>query len=122
MREPEIDMKRTAITVAFILAGVAALVLKSRYHGPAEEFFHSYGGNFVVSFAVYFLATLPPPALKLGKIAPALAALLATEFFELTDGFGFMSNTYDPYDLLANPAGILLALAVSSLVWREKKK
>ncbi|HQO20065.1 MAG TPA: hypothetical protein PK747_08440 [Acidobacteriota bacterium] len=122
MREPKIDPKRTAGAVALILTGVAALVMKSRYHGPAEEFVHSYGGNFCASFAVYFLATITSSTYGLGRIAPAVAALLVTELFELTDGFGFMSNTYDPYDLLANPAGILAALAVSYLVWPEKKK
>ena len=121
MQEPKIDPKRIPVAVALILTGVAALVMKSHYHGPLKEFVHSYAGNFVVSFAVYFIATITTSTYGLGRIAPALAALLVTELFELTDGFWVMSNTFDPYDLLANPAGILVALAVSYMVWPEKK-
>lgn len=39
-------------------------------------------------------------------------ALLATELFEATDGFGVMSNAYDPADYIANAAGVALAAVV----------
>jgi hypothetical protein len=41
--------------------------------------------------------------------------LLAVTAFELADGFGLMSNVYDPIDLAANAAGVALAWAVDSL-------
>lgn len=43
-------------------------------------------------------------------MAVALSALLVVEAFELSDGFVVMSNVVDPLDLLANAAGIGLAL------------
>lgn len=39
--------------------------------------------------------------------------MLATACFEATDGFGFMSNTYDPTDYIANALGVALAVIVS---------
>jgi|GEM_PF-6953722 len=47
--------------VLFVLAGVAVLVLKPHYHGPLARVFHDYGGNFAVSFAVYFIASIAAP-------------------------------------------------------------
>jgi hypothetical protein len=42
----------------------------------------------------------------------ATSALLIVEGFELTNGFGVMSNVYDPVDLLANAVGVGVALAI----------
>ena len=41
-------------------------------------------------------------------------ALLIVELFELTDGFGIMTNVYDPLDYLANALGIGLAYGVEA--------
>jgi hypothetical protein len=101
--------------VLFVLAGVAVLVLKPHYHGPLARIFYDYGGNFAVSFAVYFIASISLRRLGAGRLIIALSALLVVELFEITDGFGVMSNVYDPLDLLANAAGIALALAVDRL-------
>jgi hypothetical protein len=51
---------------------------------------------------------------RLGAAGTALAALLAVEAFEITDGFGVMSNTYDPLDLLANALGVAAAWGLDS--------
>ncbi|MFA4975028.1 MAG: hypothetical protein WC683_20680 [bacterium] len=114
-----ITPREKAQCILFVLLGVGALVLKPAYHGPLEEPVYSYGGNVVVSFAVYFLAVFGSSDLGWGRLAAAGAALAAVEVFEITDGFfGVMSNTFDPYDLLANAAGIGVALAVDLLVRR----
>jgi len=42
----------------------------------------------------------------------ASLTLLAVELFEATDGFGVMANTDDPIDLVANAAGVGLAVIV----------
>lgn len=101
--------------VLFVLAGVAVLVLKSHYHGPLARIFHDYGGNFAVSFAVYFLAALETSRRGWGRWVAVASALMAVEVFEIADGFGIMANVYDPVDLLANAAGIALAFVVDSL-------
>jgi hypothetical protein len=98
--------------VGFILAGVALLVLKQLYHGPLAEPVHFYAGNLGVSFAVYFLVAVGGSRVPLPRWAIALIALLAVETFELTNGFGIMSNVYDPLDLVANALGIGVALLV----------
>ena len=101
--------------VLFVLAAMVVFLLKQHYHGPLSGIFHDYGGNFVVSFAVYFIASLAAFRHGWGRWVIVAAALLAVDGFEITDGFGVMSNVYDPLDLLANAAGIGLALAVDRL-------
>ena len=36
------------------------------------------------------------------------------ELFEAFDGFGVMTNTYDPFDFVANALGVGLALVVDT--------
>jgi hypothetical protein len=102
--------------------GVAALVLKSHYSGPFVDIVHSYGGNASASFAVYFVIRIVTSGWRYGKLLGASAALLIVGLFEATDGFGVMTNVYDPADHVANALGVGLALAVdtfaSSTGWR----
>ncbi|MCU0236974.1 MAG: hypothetical protein MUC72_07810 [Acidobacteria bacterium] len=46
---------RTKRYMMFVLSGVAVLLMKPHYHGPLAQVLHDYGGNFAVSFAVYFI-------------------------------------------------------------------
>jgi hypothetical protein len=101
--------------VLFVLAAMAFFLMKPYYHGPLSDIFHDYGGNFTASFAVYFIVAIGLRGRVSWKPAAALSALLVVEAFEITDGFGIMSNVFDPLDLLANAAGIGLALAVDRL-------
>lgn len=101
--------------VAFVLLGVAALVLKPHYAG-SSGLVHAYAGNVSVSFAVYFVLRAAADKLKLGRLATAGIALLAVELFEATDGFGVMSNTFDPFDFVANALGVGIALAIDRVV------
>ena len=98
--------------VVFALLGGMGLVFKQAYQGPLAELVHSYGGNFVVSFALYFAAVSATNRLGLGRPAAVAATLLAVEVFEVTDGFGVMSNVYDTVDLAANAAGVAVAVAL----------
>lgn len=106
-------MARNWITrnLILVLIGVAGLLLKP-HRGPWQELVSSQGGNFAVSFALYFILLTAASRHGFGRHAAAVAALLAVEVFEVTDGFGVMSNTYDPLDLLANAAGVCTAFAV----------
>lgn len=92
-----------------VALGVAGLVLKPWYRGPGADAVHSWLGNVSASFAVYFVATIAGRRLGRGRVFAAAAALATVEAFEVFDGFGFMSNTYDPWDLAANAVGIALA-------------
>lgn len=103
---------RTARNVAFVLLGVAVLVLKPGYHGPLAQAVNNWGGNFSISFAVYFLAAIGVSRYGAGRVAASALALLIVEGFELTNGFGVMSNVYDPVDLVANAVGVGIALAL----------
>ena len=60
-------------------------------------------------------------AIGRGSRAAAVFALLAAELFEATDGFGVMSNVYDPGDYVANAAGVLVAVAVDVAVRRARR-
>jgi hypothetical protein len=98
--------------VFFAVLGAVVLVLKPAYHGPLEGVVYSYAGNFSVSFALYFAALNATERHRFPRRTAALMTLLAVEAFELTDGFGLMANVFDPGDLLANAAGIVVALLV----------
>jgi hypothetical protein len=107
---------RPALRITLVLLGVAGLLTKRHYTGPFQDLVFSYGGNVSVSFAVYFLLSASSLGARLGPAWAAGAALLAVEAFELTDGFGVMSNTYDPLDLVANAAGVAAAWALDRLI------
>ena len=109
----------TVRRVGFVLVGVAVLLAKRSYHGPFDETVGSYGGNFAVSFAVYFITATGASRHGLGRIAAAAVALLAVESFEVTNGFGVMANVFDPLDLFANAVGIAVAFAVDAAVTRR---
>ena len=106
----------------FILLGVLVLLFKRSYTGPYAELIYRYGSNFSVSFAIYFIAQLGFNSPPYPRLLSAVGALLAGELFELTNGFGIMSNVYDPWDYLANALGIGLALGIDLLVTRSLKK
>jgi hypothetical protein len=51
-----------------------------------------------------------------GRLITAAVVLACVESFEVFDGFGFMANTYDPIDLLANAVGAGSALGIDILL------
>ncbi len=112
-----------ARNVFFVLLGVAALVLKRHYFGPFVEIIHGYGGNVSASFAVYFVVRILTSGWRYGMLVTVGIALLVVELFEATNGFGVMTNVYDPVDFVANAVGVGLALGLDVLVlsrWRNE--
>lgn len=104
------DRKRVVFPVAMVLLGCAGLILKPRFAGPVGNVVWSYWSNVTVSFAVFFIAGLAAPIRRHGRLAIAAVALLVVGLFEVTDGFAVMSNVYDPGDLIADAAGVGLAM------------
>jgi hypothetical protein len=102
---------RTRNTVLAVI-GAGALVLKDSYVGPFSQTVHACAGNVAVSFALYFAALSAAQRFRHPRLGAALVVLLAVTAFEISDGFGFMANVYDPVDLLANAAGVGFAVAV----------
>jgi hypothetical protein len=102
----------TIRNVVMALLGAMVLVLLRGYDGPFEVMLGSYGGNVAVSFALYFAALNATARYQRPRFLAASATLLAVELFEVTDGFGIMANTFDPIDLVANAAGVGLAVIV----------
>ena len=87
------------------------------------EVIHSYSGNVSASFAVYFVVRILTSGWKYGRLVTAGIALLVVELFEATNGFGVMTNVYDPVDFVANVVGVGLALVLDALVlsrWRNE--
>lgn len=105
-------MTQRARRIALALAGVAVFLARSAYEGPLAEAVGSWGGNVAVSFAFYFIAAIAATRHGFSRLTAAAAALLAVEAFEVTSGYGVMANVFDPIDLLANAAGIAVALAI----------
>ena len=97
--------------VVMVLVGVAALLIKGWLSDSTGSLARDYLGNVAASFAVYFLIAIAA-APRLQRIWVAAIALAIVEAFELTDGFGMMMNTYDPFDYLANALGVALACGV----------
>ena len=106
------SLSHRARNVVFILLGVAGLVLKKQYSGPVSDVVLSHGGNLAASFAVYFIVDLAVTPFGLTRVASATVALLVVELFEATNGFGVMTNTFDPFDYLANALAVGLAVVV----------
>ena len=104
-------MRAKTRNVFFALLGVAVLVVEGRYSGPYQQAVHSYGGNIAASFAVYYVVALLPLPPRFEKLLTAGLALAVVELFEALNGFGVMTNVYDPVDFAANAVGIALALA-----------
>ena len=104
--------------VLMVLAGVTALLIKSWFSDSIGDIVHDYLGNVAASFAVFFLIAIAA-ASGLHRIWVAVIALAIVEAFELTDGFGVMTNVYDPFDYLANALGVILAYFVDSTFLRK---
>lgn len=107
--------------VGFVLVGVAAMLLKARYSAQLPEPIRNGGGNAAGSFAVYFVIGSSVLGRRIGRLGTVLVALLAVQSFEATDGFGVMTNTYDPMDYVANFVGIAAAVAADLATggWRK---
>lgn len=102
--------------VLLVLLGAAGLILKGRYAGPFQELVRGYGGNVAASFAVYFIVLNLPFPPRYARLGAAGLAVAVVELFEATNGFGIMSNTYDPFDFAANAVGIVLAVALDAAI------
>ena len=107
---------------AFALLGAAGLVLKRHLSDRLPDVVLSHGGNVTASFSVYFISRLLDTPVRLSRPASAALALLVVELFEATNGFGFMENTYDPLDFVANAVAIALALAVDVVASRLARR
>ena len=94
-----------------VLVGVTALLIKSWFRDSIGSLAHAYLGNMAASFAVFSTVAIAA-APKLHRIWVAAVALAIVEAFELTDGFGVMTNVYDPFDYLANALSVALACCV----------
>jgi hypothetical protein len=99
-----------------VLVGVAALLAKPLYRGPLGRLVWNYLGNVSASFSTFLIVSLATWNLPRPRLVAALAALAAVQSFELLDGFGIMTNTYDPWDLVANALGVGLAWVLASLL------
>lgn len=108
--------KEKVRNVLFVLLGVLVLLLKQSYNGPSQEIVKSYSGNVSVSFAIYFLICFNSNYWKKNKFISAIISLIIVELFEITNGFGIMTNVFDTIDLFANLVGIILALVVDQLL------
>lgn len=115
--EPELKLKLRMRDILMILAGVAGLLLKRWLSFTVSDFVYSYVGNVTISYAVFFLTNIAAEN-RLNRFKIVLISLAVVEIFELTNGFGFMTNVYDPFDYLANALGISLAFIVDMISTR----
>jgi len=104
--------------LAIILFSCLVLFLKQYYSGPFKGLIQAYGSNILVSFAIYFLALVWLETLPQTRLLSGIGSLLIVELFELLNGIGPTSNTFDPMDFIANALGITLALVVDLLLDR----
>ncbi len=111
------EFRSVARNLLFVALAVVLFLMKRQYAGPFQELIHSYAGNVTVSFALYFaflrLCMMSP---RFGRFIAAALVLACVESFELFDGFGFMTNSYDSFDLLANAIGVGFALGLDTML------
>lgn len=105
-----------ARNVVIVLLAIGIFMLKREYAGPYEELVQSYGGNFFVSFALYFVFINAPRRLKSKRLFMSLLVLAIVELFEAFNGFGITMNVYDPFDFIANAVGVGCALALDTIL------
>ena len=111
-QKPDLKTTRLRIrNVAMVLLGAALLLMKSWFRDSIGSLAFSYLGNISASFAVFFMVAIAL-APRLHRLWIAALALVIVEAFELTDGFGVMTNVYDSFDYLANALGVALAYSV----------
>jgi hypothetical protein len=103
--------------VFLVILGVSGLLIKHWLSESLNEMVYSYLGNLSVSFAIYFLAKIPFQK-KFNRIVYITIALLVVESFELLNGYGIMTNVFDPNDLIANAIGVALAVVVDIVLDR----
>lgn len=107
--------------IIFVLLGVVALVLKRHYACLYGDVVYCYGGNVSASFAVYFMVRISTLGWRYGRLVTTSIVLLVVELFEVTNGFGVMTNVYDPADFVANALGVGLALLLDTLLGSMQK-
>jgi glycopeptide antibiotics resistance protein len=118
-----LEFRSVARNLLFVAVAIILFLMKRQYAGPFQELVQSYAGNVTVSFALYFVflrmcMMLP----RFGRLIAAALVLVCVESFELLDGFGFMSNTYDSFDLLANAIGVGFALSLDVMMSRNRSQ
>jgi len=119
-----IDFGALIRNLFFVFLGISLFLFRKHYSGPLEDLVHSYAGNFFVSFALYFVFINPlvQVQFKAKRVIAALLTLAVVESFEAFNGFGFMANTYDPVDFIANAAGVGFALGLDTILSRKSSK
>lgn len=93
-------------------------VFSSFYHGPGQEFVHSYLHDFTLPFSMYFAYNLILK--RLNGAEKALFLFGGCSAFEIAQRFGLYHGTYDPKDFLAYAAGAGLAYALENYLLRGK--
>jgi hypothetical protein len=118
-----LEFRAVARNLLFVAVAIIFFLMKREYAGPFQELVQSYAGNVTVSFALYFvflrMCMMVP---RFGRLIAATLVLVCVESFELLDGFGFMSNTYDAFDLLANAIGVGLALSLDARLSKNRSQ
>ena len=116
-----IDISTLIRNLVFVFIGGVLFLLRRHYSGPLEDIIHSYSGNFFVSFALYFVFINPlvQVQLRAKRVLAALLTLAVVESFEAFNGFGFMANTYDPVDFIANALGVGFAFGLDAMLSRK---
>lgn len=104
--------------VVLVLLGVGGLLLKHQFNSALGPLGQAHLGNVTASFAVFFIlaASAPPTRPRAATAVIAAVALAVVQAFELTNGFGIMTNVYDPADLVANTIGVALAVGVDWII------
>lgn len=106
--------------VSFTILAVVLFIMRRSYSGPLEDLVHAYAGNVLVSFALYFVFVNPPIQLRGKRVLAAVLVLVIVESFEAFNGFGFMANTYDSGDFIANAVGVGFALGLDTILSRQR--
>ncbi len=101
------------ILIQIIIALVHIFRLGQIFNGQYYNFYYSYFSDLILPFGWYFLLSINDariPVLRKWYVKAGIIFLLAT-FAEICQLFGFyvLGVTFDPIDILAYGAGVLIA-------------
>ena len=104
------------VLIQIIIGLIHAFRLGQIFNGQAYNLYYGYFSDIVIPFGLYFLLSLNDtaiPALRRWYVKAGIVFSLAT-FTEICQLFGFevLGVTFDPVDILAFGAGVLIAAFV----------
>src|SRR5512146_2898946 len=111
--------KKPVITLLALAVGALHFITGENYQGPFPIFVNGYLIDILLPMALYLLMSLFPNKLLRSRLFRACAIFGFGCFVEVSQYFGHpvFGSTFDPLDVLAYAAGVLLGILLDSILF-----